>query len=239
MDPLEAVALDGLEKLIYISTLLANEVKEQLRHVLLGNKNIFASSHSDMAGIDPTLASHKLNVIATTKPEKQRVRRFHLDHHPIIQTEIDNLLSVGFIKEVKYPEWLANVVVIRKKGGKWRVCVDYTDLNEACPKDRFPLPRIDHIVDASVGHGMMLFLDAFSGYHQIPMHPLDVDKTAFIKPHRLYYYNVMPFGLKNARATHQRLVTKILRPLIGKTMEVYIDNMLVKTKERPDYTKHL
>ena len=86
---------------------------------------------------------------------------------------------------------------------------------------------------------MLSFLDAFSGYHQIPMHPLDVEKTTFIMPHELYCYNVMPFGLKNARANYQRLVTKIFRPLIGKTMEVYIDDMLVKTKERPDHTKHM
>ena len=101
-----------------------------------------------------------------------------------------------------YPEWLANVVVVPKKGGKWRVCVDYTDLNDACPKDNFPLPRIDQIVDASAGHGMLLFLDAFSGYHQIPMYPSDVEKTAFITPYRLLCYNVMPFGLKNVGATY-------------------------------------
>ena len=96
-----------------------------------------------MAGIDPTLASHKLNVIATAKPVRQKIRRFHPDRHQIIQTEVHNLSSAGFIREVKYPEWLANVVVVPKKGGKWRVCVDYTDLNEACPKDSFPLPQID------------------------------------------------------------------------------------------------
>ena len=89
-------------------------------------------------------------------------------------------MSAGFIKEVKYPEWLANVVVVQKKGGKWRVCVDYMDLNEACSKDIFPLPRIDHIVDASVGHGMLSFLDSLSGYNQIPMHPPDAEKTTFI-----------------------------------------------------------
>ena len=83
---------------------------------------------------------------------------------------MDNILEAGFIIEIKYPEWLANVVVISKKGGKCRVCVDYTDLNEACPKNSFPLPQIDQIVDASDGHGMFSFLDAFSGYHQIPMH---------------------------------------------------------------------
>ena len=126
-----------------------------------------------------------------------------------------------------------------KKGGKWRVCVDYTNLNVACPKDYFPLLRINQIVYTSAGHGMLLFLDAFSGYHQIPMYPLDAEKTTFITPHGLFCYNVMSFGLKNAKATYQRLVTKMFRPLLGKTMEVYIDDMLVKSKERPDHTTHL
>ena len=148
-------------------------------------------------------------------------------------------MNAGFIIEVKYPESLANVVVIPKKGDKWRVCIDYMDLNEACPKDSFPLPRIDQIVDAFVGHGMLSFLDAFSCYHQIPMHPPDAEKTAFITPHELYCYNVIPFCLKNVGATYQRLVTKIFWPLIGRTMEVYIDDMFVKTKECPDHTKHV
>ena len=117
--------------------------------------------------------------------------------------------------------------------------MDYTDLNETCPKDSFPLPRIDQIVDASTGHGMLSFLDAFSGYHQIPMHPLEVEKTAFITPHELFYYNVMRFGLNNVGATYQRSVTKMFRPLLGNTMEVYIDDMLVKSMERSDHAEHL
>ena len=115
---------------------------------------------------------------------------------------MDNLLKARFIREIKFPEWLANEVVVPKKGGKWRVYVDYTNLNETCPKDSFSLPQIDHIVDASTDHGMLSFLDAFSGYHQILMHPLDAEKTAFINPHRMFCYNVMPFGLKNAGATY-------------------------------------
>ena len=117
--------------------------------------------------------------------------------------------------------------------------MDYTDLNEACSKDSFPLPRIDQIVDASTRHGMLSFLDAFSGYHQIPMHPSDAEKTAFITPHKLFYYHVMSFSLKNVGATYQRLVTKMFKPLLGKTIEVYIDDMLVKSKERPDHAEHL
>ena len=192
-----------------------------------------------MTEISPMHASHKLNVISSSRPVRQRVRRSYPDHHQIIQAEVDNLLKVEFIREFKYPEWLANVVVVPKKWGKWRVCVDYMDLNDACPKDSFSLPHINQIVDASAGHGMLSFLDAFSGYHHIPMHLLDANTTFFITPHVLFCYNIMPFGLKNVRATYQRLVTKMFRPLLRKTMEVYIDDVLVKSKERPDHTTHL
>ena len=140
---------------------------------------------------------------------------------------------------MKYPEWLANAVVVPKKCGTWRVCVDYTDLNEACLKDSFPLLRIDQIVDVVVGHETLLFLDCFSRYHQISMHPPDIEKTTFITLHGLYCYNVMPSGLKKAEATYQSLVTKIFQPLLGETMEVYMDDMLLKSKKRLDHTKPL
>ena len=192
-----------------------------------------------MVGINPTVASHKLNIIPTARPVRQKVRCFHPDRHQIIQKEVDDLLRAGFIKEVKYPKWLSNVVGVPKKSGKWRVCVDYTDLNEACPKDSLPLPRIDQNVDAGAEHRTLSFLDAFSRYHHITIHPLDIEKTTFITPHGLYCYNVMPFGLKNAAATYQRLVTKIFQPLMGETMEVYINDMLVKSKKCFYNAKHL
>ena len=119
------------------------------------------------------------------------------------------------------------------------MCVDYTNLNDAYPKDSFPLPCIDQIVDILVGHGMLSFLDPFFGYHQIPMYPPDAEKTSFITPHGLFCYNVMPFGLKNVGATYQRLVTKMFRPLLRKTMEVYMDDMLIKSKELQDHANHL
>ena len=183
-----------------------------------------------MKGIHPSIVSHRLNVLPTARPIRQRVRRFHPDRQKIIRDEIDKLLEAGFIREVEYPDWLANVVVVPKKEGKWQVCVDYTNLNNACPKDSFLLPRIYQIVDFTAGQGMLSFLDAFSGYHQIPMAPTDEEKTAFITPHGLYCYKVMPFRLKNAGATYQRLMTKIFKPLVGRTMEVYIDDIVVKSK---------
>ena len=159
MDPLEKLVLDGPEKFIYASSLLTDDQKEQLRLALLSNIDVFAWSHSDMVGINPMMDSHKLNIISMAKPVRHKVRCFHLDRYRVIQTEVDNLIRSGFIKEAKYPEWLANVMVVPKKGGKWRVCIDYTHLNEVCPKDSFPLPRIDQIVNSITGQGILLFLD--------------------------------------------------------------------------------
>ena len=111
-------------------------------------------------------------------------------------------MAAGFIWEVYYPEWLANVVLVKKANGNWRMCVDFTDLNKACPKDSFSLPRIDQLVDSTAGHKLLTFMDAFSGYNQIRMVKEDQEKTAFITSQRLYCYKVMLFGLKNAGATY-------------------------------------
>ena len=130
-----------------------------------------------------------------------------------------------------YPDWLANVILVKKANGKWRMCVDFTNLNKACPKDSFPLPMIDQLVDSIAGHKLLTFMDAFSGYNQIKMAEEDQEKTAFITSQELYCYKVMPFELKNAEATYQRLVNKMFNKQIGRNMEVYVDDMLVKSKE--------
>ena len=108
--------------------------------------------------------------------------------------------------------------------------MDFTDLNKTCPKDPFLLPRIDQLLDATVGHPRMSFLDAFQGYHQIPLARDDQEKTAFVTSIRKYHYKVMPFALKNARSTYQRMMTKMFEPQLGKSIEVYIDDMVVKSK---------
>ena len=143
--------------------------------------------------------------------------------------DVNKLLSAGFIREVYYPDWLANVVLVKKVYGKWRMCMDFTDLNKTCPKDSFPLPRIDQLVDSTAG--LLMFMDAFSGYNQIKMAEEDQEKTTFITSQGLYCYKVMPFGLKNAGTTYQRLVNKMFSKWIERNMEVYVDDMLVKSKE--------
>nr|KYP53958.1 Transposon Ty3-I Gag-Pol polyprotein [Cajanus cajan] len=148
-----------------------------------------------------------------------------------VETEVAKLLEAGFIREVHYTTWLANVVMVKKPNGKWRICTDYTNLNKACPKDAYPLPNIDRLVDGAFGHGVLTFLDAYSGYNQIPMHPRDEEKTAFITDSANYCYQVMPFGLKNAGATYQRLMNKVFRHQLGRNMEVYVDDMVVKSRD--------
>ena len=115
---------------------------------------------------------------------------------------MNKLKQARAVREVFYPEWLANIVVVKKKSGKWQVCVDFTDLKKAYPKDPFPMPQIDQLVDATVGHPRMSFLVAFQGYHQIPLAFSDQEKTVFVTPTINYHYKVMPFGLKNTEATY-------------------------------------
>lgn len=222
-----------------IGASLPAEEKQRIIEFLKKNVSCFAWSHEDMVGIEPDIITHKLNVDPNSKPVKQKRRKFAPERNMIVNEEVDKLLKAGKIREVKYPDWLANVVVVGKKNGKWRVCIDFTDLNKACPKDPFPLPHIDALVDATAGHERLTFLDAYSGYNQILMDPADQEKTAFMTERGIYCYKVMPFGLKNAGATYQRLVNKMFEKQLGDTMEVYIDDMLVKTKKAEDHVDHL
>ena len=133
-----------------------------------------------MPGISPKIIQHKLNVNPERKPVQQRRRAFAPERDQAVTEEVTKLLTVGFIHEVYYPDWLANVVLVKKANGKWRMYVDFTDLNKACPKDSFPLPRIDQLMDSTVGHKLLMFMDAFSRYNQIKMDEEDQEKTAFI-----------------------------------------------------------
>ena len=140
---------------------MPSQEKEELVRFLNENVDVFAWDAYDAPGVDPSLICHHLNVNPSSTPKKQPPRRPSKEHASAVKDEVAKLKRAGAIKEVFYPEWLANTVVVRKKIGKWRVCVDFTDLNKACPKDPFPLPRIDRLVDATVGHPRMSFLDAF------------------------------------------------------------------------------
>jgi hypothetical protein len=157
------------------------------------------------------------------------LRRFDEEKRKVIGEEVHKLLKAEFIKEVHHPEWLANPVLVKKKNGKQRMCVEYTSLNKACPKVPFPLPHIDQIVDSTAGCETLSFLDAYSGYHQIKMKESDQLVTSFITPFGMYCYVTMPLGLRNAGATYQRCMQHVFEEHIGPTIEVYVDDIVVKT----------
>ena len=143
-----------------------------------------------------------------------------------IKKEVQKLTVVKFIQGVYYPDWLANVVMVKKANGKWKMCVNFTNLNKAYPKDSYPLQRIDQLVDSIAGYRLLSFMDAFSRYNQIKMDEADQEKTSFITSSGLFCYKVIPFDLKNAGATYQRLVNHMFRPQIGRNVEVHIDKCI-------------
>jgi len=155
-----------------------------------------------MLGISREVTEHALKIRLGSKPVKQRLCHFDKEKRRAFGEEITKLLAVGFIKEVYHPEWIANPVLVQKKNGKWRICVDYTSLNKPCPKDMFPLPHIDQVVDSTSGCETLCFLDAYSGYHQITMKESDQLATSFITLFGSFCYVTMPFDLKNMGATY-------------------------------------
>ena len=150
----------------------------------------------------------------------------------MIKEEVKKQLKVGFIKPMHQVEWMVNVVPIHKKDGKVRMCVDFRDLNKACSKDDFPLPHIDVLVDNTASSALMSFMDGFSRYNQIKIAHKDMTKTTFTMEWGIYCYTIMPFRLKNASATYQRIATALLHDMMHNEVEVYVDDMIVKSKDR-------
>jgi hypothetical protein len=201
---------------------------------LRANADIFAWSPSDMPGIPREVAEHSLDILPHSRALQQRLRRFDEERRRAIGVELRKLLEAGFIKEVFHLTWLANPVLVKKKNGKWRMCIDYTSLNKACPKVPFPLPRIDQIVDSTAGCELLCFLDAYSGYHQIKMKESDQLATSFITPFGMFCYVTMPFGLRNEGATYKHCMQHVFGDHIGRTVEAYVDDIIVKNRKADD-----
>nr|KYP65300.1 Transposon Ty3-G Gag-Pol polyprotein [Cajanus cajan] len=223
----------------YVGTNLSEQERLAIKQVVLDNNDLFAWHPSDMPGIDPNFLCHKLSISKEARPIAQRRRKAEEERKASIEVEVGKLLGARFIQEVHYTTWLANVVMVRKSNGKWRMCTDYTNLNKVCLKDAYPLPNIDRLVDGASGHKFLSFLDTYSGYNQIQMHPQDEEKTTFITETANYCYRVMPFGLKNVGATYQRLMNNIFSDQIGRSMEVYVDDMVVKSSDVSAHARDL
>jgi len=221
---------------INLGTDLNSDERAIITPILISNIDLFAWSAADLPGVDPLVASHKLSIYKEARYVSQKKRKLGEERRLAAKVEADKLLNAGFIEEVQYTIWLSNVVLVKKANGKWRMCVDYTNLNKVCPRDAYPLPNIDRLVNNATGNKMLSFLDAYSGYNQIPMAASDINKTAFITDDANYFYRVMPFGLKNVGATYQRLMDKVFSHVIGQCVEVYVDDMVVKS---PSHHQHV
>ncbi|KAG9442455.1 hypothetical protein H6P81_018309 [Aristolochia fimbriata] len=181
VDELKKVDLGTTEdpRLTFLSASLSTEEEVEYMSLLRESRDIFAWNYTKMLGLDPRVTVHKLVVHPSIRPVKQSRRRFRPELLPKIEKEVDKLIAANFIREVKYPSWITNIVPVKKKNGQIRVYVDFRDLNKACPKDDFPLPITELMVDATTGHEALSFLDGSSGYNKIRMDPKDEELTAF------------------------------------------------------------
>ena len=178
-EAIENVALEE-GKEVKIGTHIAEDTRQGLIELLCEFKDIFAWSYQDMLGLNTDIVVHRLPIRQDCKPVQQKLRRMKPDIVLKIKDKVKKQFDAGFLQEVKYSEWVANIVPVPKKDGKVRMCVDYRDLNKASPKDNFSLPHIDTLVDNTIGYSLFSFMDGFSRYNQIKMHPEDMENTTFI-----------------------------------------------------------
>ncbi|KAL0423805.1 UNVERIFIED_CONTAM: hypothetical protein Sradi_0915300 [Sesamum radiatum] len=160
----ELVARDS-EKVTKIGSQMENTVREKIIQCLRRNIDIFAWTPKDLEGINPNVITHHLNIDPSVKLVIQKKRHFGPEKDKIIQVEVDKLMAAGHIQAIQFPEWLSNVVLVPKPGGKCRMCIDFRELNKACPKNFYPLPRIDQLVNSTFGFELLSMMDASQGYH--------------------------------------------------------------------------
>jgi hypothetical protein len=175
-----------------------------------------------------------LQVSPSMKPKKQKLHKMADKKIQVAKAEVQRLVDAGFIKEVAYPKWLSNVVIVKKKNGKWWMCTDFKDLKKCCPKDDFPLARIDQIVDSAAASEMMA-LFCFSRYHEIWLRPEDKEKTSFITPFGTYCYLRMPEGLRNAGPSLCRMMKAALKDQVSRNVLSYIDDIVVVSKKKENF----
>ncbi|XP_035844008.1 uncharacterized protein LOC118490461 [Helianthus annuus] len=219
------------DQTVTIGDTLYPEIRSDLKQLLRRNVDIFAFEHSDMTGVPRDKAEHKLATLPGVKPVAQGKRSMAPDRRAAVVKEVRKLVEAGILRETQYHTWVSNPVMVKKPDGTWRMCIDFKDLNKACPKDAYPLPEIDLKVNSLVPYRFKCFLDAYKGYHQIKMSKEDEEKTVFNTDVGIFCYTKMPFGLRNAGATYQRLMDKVFETQIGRNLEVYVDYLVIKSRE--------
>jgi hypothetical protein len=214
-------------KSLYINASLETNQQQKLIQMIQGQSGAFAWDYSDMKGIHPDTCMHHIYTNDQIRPVRKPQRRMNPALKDIVKEELQKLLHANFIYPISDSKWVSPLVIVPKKNGKWRICVEFQELNKATYRDYFPFPFIDQVLDTLSGKRYFSFLDGFSGYNQIQISPEDQDKTTFTFPWGTYAYRVLPFGLCNAPSTFQRVVLAIFSDLTHDCVEVYMDDFTV------------
>jgi hypothetical protein len=190
-------------KLVKISKYLPPEMKSKYVELLKQYKDVFAWSYDELKSYDTIVIKHKIHLKLGIKPFRQNIRQINPIRLSVIEREVKNLLDANIIVPLRYPEWVANLVPVRKKSSEIRLCVDFRNLNRSSLKDNYSLPKMDHVLEKVVRANQMSTIDGFSSYNQIAVHEDDKEKTAFTTPWGIFLYDKMSFGLMNVGATFQ------------------------------------
>jgi hypothetical protein len=223
-----------LDRAVVIVAHLSPEEEKELTQFLNKNKDVFTWLAKDLQGVDRDIIEHALDTDEKITPKNQKLKKMS-KKGKVVEVEVQRLQDAKVIREVMYPVWLANTVPVKEKNGKWRMCVDFTDLNKACKKDDFPLERVDKVVDDAANSEMLSLLDMFSRYHQIRVRREDKEKTSFITPFGTFGFVRMPEGLKNVGCTFSRMIAIVLHPHLRRNILAYVDDIVVKSIQRRDH----
>jgi hypothetical protein len=243
------IAADGETKKVYLDDMpdravtirahLNSKEEKELIEFLNKNKDVFAWSAKDLQDVDRDIIEHTLETDEKIAPKKRKLRKMCEEKEKAVEAEVQRLQDAKVVREVKYSVWLANTVPVKKKNGKWRMCVEFTDLNKACKKADFPLERVDKIVDDAANSEMLSLLDMFLGFHQIRVRREDEEKTSFITPFGTFCFVRMPEGLKNARFIFSRMIAIVLHPQLRRNILAYVDDIVAKSVQRKDHISDL
>jgi hypothetical protein len=212
---------DIAEQKVLLGSQLSNEQEKTLLKFLFNKNDVFAWSANDLCGVNRDVIEHSLNVDPDIRPRRQKLQKMSDDKAEGARNKVKRLLSAGVIKEVTYQEWLANTVMVKKANGKWSMCIDFTDLNKACPKDEFPLPRIDSLVDAAANS------DPIGLLFRLPPNLDEERRRAQDKLHNPQWDILL---ISDAKVLHSQIAKNVL---------TYVDDITVKSTKQENHIANL
>jgi hypothetical protein len=236
--PLDISIKPGVVANVHIGDLCSTNEVVTYKLLFQEFHDIFMWSYKEMPNIDPVIVVHEINTYPGAKPIRQRLHQIHPHKEVAIKIEVEKLLKDGFIYLVAFTDWVSNLVPVNKKQGTIRVCIDYRDINKACPKDNFPTPFVDQIVDDCARSEIFSLMDGFSGYNQINILPADQHKTAFICSWGTFSYRKLPIDLKNFGATFQCAMSYAFH-YIKNIVQTYLDDLPTHSMHCADHLAHL